>query len=84
MQQRIKKFTKRNKRERERIFTCLCEQNIDRIEERIAHIYNKKNGEKKSQNKINMKGWRNCKVYRVVGRKKVKSGGNVRERVIVR
>ena len=29
-------------RERERIFTCLCEQNIDRIEERIANIYNKK------------------------------------------
>ena len=50
MQQRIKKFTKRNKRERERerererIFTCLCEQNIDRIEEIIANIYNKKKG----------------------------------------
>ena len=55
MQQR----TKNSLRERERVFTCLCEHNIDTMEERKANIYSKKNGEKKSQNERNIKGWRN-------------------------
>ena len=37
-------------------------QNIDRMEERKANIYSKKHGEKKSQNKENMKGRMNCKA----------------------
>ena len=37
-------------------------QNIDRMEERKANIYSKKHGEKKSQNKGNMKGRMNCKA----------------------
>ena len=32
------------------------------MEEKITNFYNKKNGEKKSQNKRKMKEWRNCKV----------------------
>ena len=51
------------KEERQRVFTCLYGQNIDRMEERKATIYGKKkNGEKKSQNKRNMKGWKNCMI----------------------
>ena len=37
-------------------------QNIDRMEEGKANIYNKKHGEKKSQNKRNVKPRMNCKV----------------------
>ena len=39
----------------------LC-QNIDRMEEKKVNIYSKKHGEKKSQNKRNIKGRMNCKV----------------------
>ena len=41
------------------------------MEEKITNFYNKKNGEKKSQNKRKMKGWRNCKV-------KVQSSGEIK------
>ena len=37
-------------------------QNIDRMEERKANIYSKKNGGRRVKIKGNMKGWRNCKV----------------------
>ena len=37
-------------------------QNTDRMEERKANIYSKKHGEKKSQNKGNMKGQMNFKA----------------------
>ena len=50
------------KEERQRVFTCLCGHNMDRMEERKATIYSKKKGKKKSQNKRNMKGWKNYKV----------------------
>ena len=53
------KIHRERERERERVFTCLCRQNIDSMEERKTNIYSKKKGETKSQNKKNMKGWRN-------------------------
>ena len=60
VQQRIKNSPKERKKiQRERVFTCLCRQNIDSMEERKKNIYSKKNGEKKIQDKRNMKGWRN-------------------------
>ena len=40
----------------------LLYQNIDRMEEKKINIYSKKHGEKKSQNKGNMKGRINCKA----------------------
>ena len=40
----------------------LLYQNMDRMEERKANIYSQKHGEKKSQNKGNMKGGMNCKA----------------------
>ena len=42
------------------------------MEEKITNFYNKKNGEKKSQNKRKMKEWRNCKV-------KVQSSGKIKK-----
>ena len=41
------------------------------MEERKANIYRKKYGKKKSQNKRNMKGRKNCKV-------KVQSSGEIK------
>ena len=55
----LKIHQKNEKKYRERVFTCLCRQNIDSMEERKTNIYSKKNGGKKSQDKRNMKGWRN-------------------------
>ena len=57
VQQRIKNSPK----ERERVFTCFCGKNIDRMEERKTNIYSKSHGEKMSQIKGVM-GQRNCKV----------------------
>ena len=55
------------------------------MEEGKANIYNKKHGEKKSQNKRNVKPRMNCKVkVQNSGEiKKNKSGENVRRIVIV-
>ena len=61
-QKKEKKYIYRERereREREKVFTCVCWQNIDSMEERKTNIYSKKNGEKKCQDKRNMKGWRN-------------------------
>ena len=60
------------KEERERVCTYLCGQNIDKMEERKENIYSKKNEKKKSQNKRNMKGWRNCKI-KVKSSREIKS-----------
>ena len=52
----VEQRIKNSERERERVLTYLCGQNIDRMEERKQNIYSKKkNEEKKSQNKRNMK-----------------------------
>ena len=52
----VEQRIKNSERERERVLTYLCGLNIDRMEERKQNIYSKKkNGEKKSQNKRNMK-----------------------------
>ena len=42
------------------------------MEERKENIYSKKNEKKKSQNKRNMKGWRNCKI-KVKSSREIKS-----------
>ena len=75
VQQRIKNSPKERRereRERERVCTYLCGQNIDKMEERKENIYSKKNEKKKSQNKRNMKGWRNCKI-KVKSSREIKS-----------